>query len=115
MKVVEDLQAAGYELIVKEGKVVCRWIREYPPDPQRLAPLVEELRRRKGAVIEYLRSMPGNCESCPAAGHWGGYGLWGMSPGRYCFHSAYFEGKSFHPVTVDKVGSDCTRGKEVRR
>jgi len=113
MKVVEDLQAAGYELIVTGGKVVCRWIREYPPDPQRLAPLVEELRRRRGDVIEYLRSMPGNCESCPAAGYWDSYGQWGMPPGRFCFHSAYIEGKSVRPVPVDKARSNCP--KKVRR
>jgi hypothetical protein len=115
MKVVDDLRAAGYEVIVKGGKVVCRWIREDPPAPQRLVPLLEELRRRKGPAIEYLRSMPGNCESCPAAGHWDGCGRRGMPPGRYCFHSAYFEGKCDRPAPVDGARSDCPRKKEVRR
>ena len=46
--------------------------------------------------------LPGKCESCPAAGYWD-Y----MGPGKWCFHRAYFLGKSGHPIACDIAKNDC--------
>jgi len=44
----------------------------------------------------------GDCDLCPAAGYWD-Y----MGPGKWCFHTAYFLGKSGKPVHCDKAQHDC--------
>lgn len=46
--------------------------------------------------------LPGNCNSCPAAGYWDF-----MGPGKWCFHRAYFLGKAGHPSTCDTAKHDC--------
>ena len=45
---------------------------------------------------------PVNCDSCPAGGHWDYPG-----PGMYCFHRAYFLGKSGKPVPCSIAKDDC--------
>jgi hypothetical protein len=45
---------------------------------------------------------PGDCDQCPAAGYWSWYG-----PGLWCFHRAYFLGKSGHPKACDTAKHDC--------
>ena len=46
--------------------------------------------------------MAGDCEKCPAAGYWDWYG-----PGKWCFHTAYFLGKSGRPVLCDDARDRC--------
>jgi hypothetical protein len=46
--------------------------------------------------------LPGNCDSCPAAGYWDF-----MGPGKWCFHRAYFLGKAGHPKACDTAKHDC--------
>jgi hypothetical protein len=46
--------------------------------------------------------LPGNCDSCPAAGYWDWKG-----PGLWCFHRAYFLGKAGHPKACDTAKYDC--------
>jgi len=46
--------------------------------------------------------IQGNCEGCPAAGYWD-Y----MGPGKWCFHTTYYLGKSGRPVPCDSAKRDC--------
>ena len=46
--------------------------------------------------------LPGNCNSCPAAGYWDF-----MGPGKWCFHHAYFLGKTGHPESCDTAKHGC--------
>ena len=43
-----------------------------------------------------------DCDSCPAGGLWDHLG-----PGKYCFHSAYFLGKSGKPMHCKSAQHDC--------
>jgi hypothetical protein len=45
---------------------------------------------------------PGDCEICPAACYWDYFG-----PGKWCFHRAYFLGKSGQPVHCDSAKYNC--------
>jgi len=47
------------------------------------------------------------CDSCPACGQWDGYGR--MRPGRYCFFSAMFKGKTARPVPVAEAQKACPK------
>ena len=49
-----------------------------------------------------LNILPGNCDTCPAAGYWDYIG-----PGKWCFHRAYFLGKPGDPVHCDTAKSKC--------
>ncbi len=46
--------------------------------------------------------LPGNCDSCPAAGYWD-Y----MGPGKWCFHTAYFLGRTGRPTPCKTAQHDC--------
>ena len=46
--------------------------------------------------------LPGECESCPAAGYWDWKG-----PGKWCFHRAYFLGRAGHPESCDSAKRNC--------
>jgi hypothetical protein len=48
-----------------------------------------------------------DCESCPAAGYWDGYAVWGLYPARYCFHAAYFLGKTAKPRKCEEARLSC--------
>ena len=61
----------------------------------------------KKLARECLMMQPGHCESCPACGHWDGYGPWKMGPGQYCFYTAYFKGKAARPVPIAEVQNAC--------
>ena len=66
----------------------------------------------KGRKNEYRQSslqtgcnpdiLPGNCDACPAAGYWDF-----MGSGKWCFHHAYFLGKSEHPKPCNTAKDDC--------
>ena len=46
--------------------------------------------------------LPGNCDSCPAAGYWDRIG-----PGKWCFHTAYFLGRAGRPTPCKPAQHDC--------
>ena len=50
--------------------------------------------------------LPGNCDSCPAAGEWDYIG-----PGKFCFHTAIFLGKPGKPIHCNSAQHDCPRKK----
>jgi hypothetical protein len=107
--VIQNITALGYELRVKGEKVVCRWTRPEPPDPEKVKPALDALRHQKHAVWEFLRNRPGDCDNCPACGHWDGYGPWRLPPGRYCFHAAVFEGRARRPVLAREAKPACPK------
>ena len=49
-----------------------------------------------------LNFLPGKCDSCPAAGYWDS-----MGPGKWCFHCAFFLGKTGYPKVCDTAKHDC--------
>ena len=49
---------------------------------------------------------PGDCDNCPAAGYWDHLG-----PGRWCFHRAYFLGKSGAPSLCSATMHTCPLGR----
>jgi hypothetical protein len=110
MKAIFELQAAGFPFTVKGEKVSYRWTRPDSPDPDKVAPLLAELKAKKEQVREYLMMQPGHCEACPACGYWDGYGR--MGPGRYCFYSAYFKGKAAKPVPIAEAQKACQKEDE---
>ena len=113
MKAILELQAAGFAFTVKDQKVSYRWTRLAPPDPEKVAPLLAELKAKKKLVREYLMMQPGHCEACAACGHWDGYGWWKMEPGWYCFYSAYFKGKTARPVPIAEARKACQKTNET--
>jgi hypothetical protein len=78
--------------------------------------LVEKIRTHKLAILGALSRSgearealhqsselkPGNCDQCPAAGFWDYKG-----PGKWCFHTAYYLGKSGQPVPCDSAKQKC--------
>jgi hypothetical protein len=66
--------------------------------------IIDYARKHKPAILAALTnsSAPGECELCPAAGYWD-Y----MRPGKWCFHTAYFLGKSGQPVHCDSAKQKC--------
>ena len=61
-------------------------------------------RKHKRAILAALTktSAPGDCDSCPAAGFWDYFG-----PGKWCFHTAYFLGRSGKPTPCEAAQRDC--------
>ena len=53
-----------------------------------------------------------SCDSCPACGHWDGYDRWQLGPGRYCFFSAVFKGKTARPVPIAEAQKACQKVNE---
>jgi hypothetical protein len=66
--------------------------------------IIDYARKHKLSILAKLnqRGAPGDCEKCPAAGYWDWRG-----PGKWCFHRAYFLGKSGHPIACDAAKQDC--------
>ena len=48
---------------------------------------------------------PADCDRCPAAGFWDYKG-----PGKWCFHRAYFLGKTGQPIPIDIAKLECPLG-----
>ncbi len=73
--------------------------------------LISLLRAHKTELLSLLaiekgEVAPGDCESCPGGGFWDwkGAGMW-------CFHDAYFLGKSSRPTQCDITKRDCPLNK----
>ncbi len=71
--------------------------------------IIDYARNHKPAILAALKksSASGNCDSCPAAGYWDWKG-----PGLWCFHRAYFLGKSGKPMHCDTAKHDCPLQKK---
>lgn len=109
MKAIAELIKAGFAFTVQGERIRYQWTRPDPPDPKKVAPLLEAIRADKGRAVEYLRNVPGDCAHCPASGQWDGYGPFRLPPGRYCFHSAVFMGKAARPVLIDEARQACPK------
>lgn len=109
MKAITELQEAGFSFTVDGEKVSYRWTKQEPPDPEKVFPLLAELKKNKDKARAYLLSRQKDCEACPAAGYWDGYVALGVSPGRYCFYEAYFLGRAAKPVKCANRQRDCPK------
>jgi hypothetical protein len=74
--------------------------------------LLKNTTQQPPLVVSFARASDNvdkspDCESCPACGHWDGYGPWQMPAGRYCFHTAYYKGKAARPVPVADAKNIC--------
>jgi len=54
--------------------------------------------------------QPGGCEQCPASGYWDHIGS-----GRFCFHRAYYLGKSGHPEPCRSAWNNCPLSRQNSR
>ena len=66
--------------------------------------IIHYARKHKRAILEALKksSATGDCDSCPAAGFWDWKG-----PDKFCFHTAYFLGRSGRPSPCKTAQRDC--------
>jgi hypothetical protein len=74
--------------------------------------IVAFCRQNKTAIITALTQygLPGECESCLAAGYWD-YGPY-ASMGLICCYTAYFTGKPGKPIPCNKIRTNCPRKNE---
>ena len=70
---------------------------------------VEYVRAHRAEILAALSQSgrPGECESCPAAGHWD-YSTY-ASLGLLCFHQAFYLGKPGKPKPCQHARADCPR------
>ncbi len=64
---------------------------------------------RASDTVDTSNPEPTSCENCPAGGHWDSYTL---GPGLYCFHEAYFLGKSAPPQLAKRRQDNCPLNEE---
>ena len=68
--------------------------------------LTEKIRQHKQAILGILTESgefkPGDCDRCQASGYWDL-----MGPGKWCFHAAYYLGKSGHPELCETAKYRC--------
>jgi len=66
--------------------------------------IINYARKHKRAILAALKksSPTGECDSCPAAGFWDYFG-----PGKWCFYTAYFLGRSGKPTPCKTAQRDC--------
>ncbi len=57
-----------------------------------------------------LKIEPGKCETCPAGAKWNYLGT-----GRWCFHDAYFLGKSGSKKKCETVRNNCPLGESKEK
>jgi hypothetical protein len=55
MECVQKLKTIGYELRLKENHIICTWGDSGQPDPQKVGPLLAELKANRREAIEYLQ------------------------------------------------------------
>lgn len=55
MRVLTNLNAIGYDVVLEGDEIVCRWHGPGEPEAKSIRPLIEELRRRKTEAVEWLR------------------------------------------------------------
>jgi hypothetical protein len=109
MKAIIALRTVGFAFTVQGSKSLRRWTRPDPPDPEKVAPLLAELRAKK-LVREYLMMQPGHCEACAACGHWDEYGWWKMES----FLFGLFQGQGC-PAGADRRGAEGPRNNGLGR
>ena len=66
--------------------------------------VIDYARKHKHSILAALTksSATGDCDSCPAAGFWDFLGT-----GKFCFHTAYFLGRSGNPVPCKTAQHNC--------
>ena len=65
--------------------------------------IINHAQKYKYEILAALKTgAPGDCHNCPAAGYWDHLG-----PGRWCFHRAYFLGKSGTPTPCAVAKTNC--------
>jgi hypothetical protein len=69
---------------------------------QAILSILTQSRKTKEALDQSDNLKPGYCDQCPAAGYWDF-----MGTGKWCFHRAYFLGKSGHPIECDTAKHNC--------
>jgi len=58
MLVIKKLRAAGYQINLERGKQIkLTWVGNIKPDPQKINPLLKDLKVRKEEAVKYLRSL----------------------------------------------------------
>ena len=82
------------------GRLKLSGLSKIPSDDADRA--ISYAKKHKGQLLAKLQSNLAQCETCPAAGYWNFIG-----PGKWCFHSAYFLGKSAQPVRCRTSRQDC--------
>ena len=75
---------------------------------ERKKQIIDYARKHKHEILTALTkgNAIGNCDSCPAAGYWDH-----MGPGSWCFHRAYFMGKSGRPSPCVETKYACPLGR----
>ena len=55
MRAIIEIQAIGYRIDLMGDEIRLVWDGEEDPEPQRIRPLLEEIKVRKGEALEYLK------------------------------------------------------------
>ena len=110
MSVLTPLQAMGIKVkLAGSGRLRIQG-RSSQLCQSQMIMAVKYARTHKQAILAALTQggVPGQCESCPAAGYWDHSVYTGQ--GLLCFHHAYYLGKPGYPnrphVMTDKDGVD---------
>jgi len=103
-QILSIIRKKGIVLEVQGNDIKCQ-----APTGTLTPDLIESMRSHKPEILTILTSFKqpksGECENCPAAGLWDFKG-----PGSWCFHSAYFLGKTAKPVHCTAARKDCPLG-----
>lgn len=110
MDAIVEIQNLGYKVKLLSGKIKLIWRGQGYPDPEKVSPLLAEIRADKPRAIEFLKRQyanyfgrdPGKCETCLAAGYWDGHG-----PDLWCFYEAAFLPKSAPAQLAKDRRKDC--------
>jgi len=86
--------------ISTNGRLKLSGLSKIPPNDVDLA--IRYAKKHKNEILTDLKSVVGQCETCPAGGYWDFHG-----PGMWCFHSAYFLGKAAQPIPCETVRGNC--------
>ena len=109
-QIITEVRQKGITLTVVGGKIECKApVGTITPD------MVERIKQNKPAIIRLLSSgggfAPGECEACPAGGFWDYAHYAGQ--GRWCFHYAYYLGKSGRPTRCDIARHECPLNEQL--
>lgn len=104
-QIIAEVRQMGITLTVVGGKIECE-----APTGTITPELVDLIKQHKPAIIKLLSTeaptfSPGDCSRCPAAGFWDYANYAGQGP--WCFHYAYFEGKSGRPTLCAIQRTNC--------
>ena len=109
MSVLTPLQDMGVNVILSGSGRLRIQGKASQLDQSQIESAIEYARNNKPAIIAALsqNGIPGQCESCPAAGYWD-HSLY-AGQGLLCFHHAYYLGKSGKPNPCTEIRTKCPR------